>query len=588
MANLELIDNVNGISAFRLKVPGGWQLIVADARGIYNIQTITDPTYAWILNTPAPVTTTPVVTAPVTTTPVVEPVPVVVSPTPTPTTSTGTLVVFGPNGYENNWTDYSFGVVGGGGSTQPTLNGVKSLQVNLTAWGALNLYHADLDQAKMGTLSFYLTLSAAVPNVYLSGSGQAIFKLPAVPKPGVRTKIDVKVSDFVTGLFTNIALQPDAATVLTVDSMSYTTQAAPIVTAPPVVSPTTPVPAAPAATARWVTGYYVGYELSLQPPEAIDFTTMTHIVMGRVVPISNGALSTTFDYDAVQGPVLAKKVSTLARAAGKKSILMVGGSGTETPFVSACSDTYRATFVANLVKAMTDYGYDGLDLDWEPIQKIHEPLLVKLVHDLRRAAPNAIITIPVDWGSASTVFRDLAPYLDQINIMSYGMADNWPGWTVWHSSALDGEGSTSPSSIQKTVDAYLAAGVPAAKLGVGIGVYGSGWKGPTAPGQTPTAGVIAGDGELSFTNLTRNYINATNVKRDATASVPYISSATGLGGKGLTFISYEDEASILAKAAWCRAKGLGGTILWTIGQQYNATATVKNPILAAAKKGFLD
>lgn len=587
MANLELIDNVNGISAFRLKVPGGWQLIVADQRGIYNIQTISDPTYAWTLGTPT-TTTPPVVTQPPVVTPppvVVTPPPVVVTPPPAPT---GSLVIFGPNGYENNWTDFSFGVVNGGGSAQVAVNGIKSLQVNLTAWGALNLYHADLDQAKMGILSFYLTLSTAVPNVYVSGVGQATYKLPVVPKPGVRTKIDIKVSDFVTGLFTNIAIQPDAATLLTVDSMSYTTQTAPVVVTPPVVVPTTPVPTAPAATARWVTGYYVGYELSLQPPEAIDFTTMTHIVMGRVVPISNGTLSTTFDYDAVQGPLLAKKVSTLARAAGKKSILMVGGAGTETPFVSACSDTYRATFVANLVKAMTDYGYDGLDLDWEPIQKAHEPLLVKLVHDLRRAAPNAIITIPVDWSSASTVFKDLAPYLDQINIMSYGMADNWPGWTVWHSSALDGEGATNPSSIQKTVDAYLAAGVPAAKLGVGIGVYGSGRAGPTEPGQTSAAGVIAGDGELSFTNLTKNYITATNVKRDPVASVPYITSTTGLGAKKLTFISYEDEASILAKAAWCRAKGLGGTILWTIGQQYNATATVKNPILAAAKKGFLD
>src|SRR5262249_52376275 len=68
---------------------------------------------------------------------------------------------------------------------------------------------------------------------------------------------------------------------------------------------------------RWVMGYYVAYERSQLPPESIDWTGLTHLVIARVVPSDGGTLSTTFDIDATNGPILARTLARLAHVHGK-------------------------------------------------------------------------------------------------------------------------------------------------------------------------------------------------------------------------------------------------------------------------------
>src|SRR5580765_162119 len=67
---------------------------------------------------------------------------------------------------------------------------------------------------------------------------------------------------------------------------------------------------------QWVIGYYVAYQHDLLPPESIAWDDLTHIVMGRVKANADGTLNTDFDYDAVNGPVLAKNIASRAHAAG--------------------------------------------------------------------------------------------------------------------------------------------------------------------------------------------------------------------------------------------------------------------------------
>ncbi len=60
------------------------------------------------------------------------------------------------------------------------------------------------------------------------------------------------------------------------------------------------------STGKWVSGYYIGYQQNLYPTGAIDWSGLTHLFVGRVVPNSNGSLNTTFDIDATNGPILAR------------------------------------------------------------------------------------------------------------------------------------------------------------------------------------------------------------------------------------------------------------------------------------------
>lgn len=349
-------------------------------------------------------------------------------------------------------------------------------------------------------------------------------------------------------------------------------------------------------SSHWVSGYYVGYQQWLYPPDAVDFNSLTHLFMGRIVPNSNGTLNTSFDIGEPAGPELAKDMAARAHQANRKAILMLGGAGTHGGWVGAASDANRATFVANLLQKMDELGYDGLDLDWEPLEAQDQAPFRALAEALRAARPDIILALPVGWassnfGGVNPFYGEIAPLLDQINIMSYGMAGAWPGWQTWHSSALHGEGPTTPTSISVSVNAYLNAGVPAAKLGMGIGSFGMCWTGgPTAPKQSsPGLGMNGDDNSMSYTNIMNTYYEAGARHWDSEAVVPYLSFSSPKGPEGCTFLSYEDEESIAAKGAYAKEMGLGGTIIWTIGGNYlaNQPDGQRNPLLKAAGEAFI-
>lgn len=79
------------------------------------------------------------------------------------------------------------------------------------------------------------------------------------------------------------------------------------------------------------------------------------------------------------------------------------------------------------------------------------------------------------------------------------------------------------------------------------------------------------------------------VRRSSTAYTQHhgavlrrLSLAVGCG-------SYENEQSIAAKGDYARSQGLGGTIIWTIGQGHLPAAPVgsRDPLLAAAHQAVL-
>ncbi|MBI5494518.1 MAG: hypothetical protein HY904_05780 [Deltaproteobacteria bacterium] len=356
-------------------------------------------------------------------------------------------------------------------------------------------------------------------------------------------------------------------------------------------SATVSVSTAPATTTPWVTGYYVGYQSLMYPPAAVDFTAITHLAVGAALPRTDGTIDTSFYIDAVNGPALALDLTARAHLAGRKAILMLGGAGAHALWQGATSATHRAAFVDNILATVNALGFDGVDLDWEPIPVADQPALLALAQALRAASPALIITVPVNWVSANfgadAWFAQLAPYVDQINIMSYQMADAWPGWQSWHSGALAGESATAPSSISSSANAYVSAGVPRSKVGIGIGFYGSCWRGVTGPRQsTATASVVASDNVMTYANILANYHSAAAYTWDSAASVGSLSFASPHGPQQCTWVSYEDDASIAAKGQWVRDNGFGGTIIWTVNEGYIASAGT-NPPLEAVKRAFL-
>ena len=274
---------------------------------------------------------------------------------------------------------------------------------------------------------------------------------------------------------------------------------------------------------------------------------------------------------------------------------MLGGAGEHAGFVGAASSANRATFVANLLRTMDELGYDGIDVDWEPILDADRAPLLALLQALRSARPGMLLTIPVGWvntnfpGEIDAWYAQVAGVVDQMNIMTYDMAGPWGGWVTWHHSALAGHAGNHPSSVQGSVAAYRAAGIPASKLGIGLGFYGSCWRGVTAPLQTVGSGatLVASDNAMSYRNIMEQYHETGAARWDATASVPWLTFSAPKGPQQCTFVSYENPESVAAKGTWARAAGLGGAIVWTIAEGHIPYAAEKNPLLRAAYEALM-
>ena len=242
---------------------------------------------------------------------------------------------------------------------------------------------------------------------------------------------------------------------------------------------TVAVETAPPANPIWVMGYYIGYHRTLQQPSEVDYGAMTHIIIGNVFPNQDGTLDRGFAYGGIDW---AKEAVQRAHAAGIKALVMFGGAGSIDGFRATSDPAKRAAVVASLKALVLECGFDGLDLDWEPLDPdLDAAASLALVQALQ--APDAlprsayIYTLPVGWNNQNynpmvhPFFGQIAQYFDRVSPMSYSMM--WlPGWESWHTGALMGNTPLTPSSIDNSVQALLADGIPASKIGIGIGFYG--------------------------------------------------------------------------------------------------------------------
>jgi GH18 family chitinase/lysophospholipase L1-like esterase len=357
------------------------------------------------------------------------------------------------------------------------------------------------------------------------------------------------------------------------------------------------------AANHWVTGYYADWQEGGYPTNRIDYTALTHIVLAHWLTNSNGTIQTS-GWDSACGRVVGP-----AHAAGVKVLMMLGGSD-DVNFASAANPTFQATLINSIASKVKGCGLDGVDLDWE--DNVNTTNFVSLAQNLRSANPTLIITAPLDATvQPASLAGSLSSYCDQVNMMSYGNANTGNGWVSWYFSALVGDGSTHPDSIKTFVTSWESAGTPAAKIGVGIGFYMNGWTGVTGALQ-PTGGASVPVQELPYGwslanggGLLSCYYNqskgtylydaspALNTEPSTPPQQPSISIPGGLIGtspcptNNITWVTYEDEASVAAKANYIANNGLGGAIIWTLAEGATDPVIGRNPLLDVLKLNLL-
>jgi len=362
----------------------------------------------------------------------------------------------------------------------------------------------------------------------------------------------------------------------------------------------------------WVTAYLASWNLYVEPggnwgnlpPDQIDFTAFSHLIFFALGVESDGALSGIGDWQNFNSDRL-NAIIPLAHSAGKPILFSVGGAGNHDTFAAAIAGgATRAALVDNLISILTTWGFDGIDLDLEPINSGDEANFQALVNALSTRL--ASLTTPLldrplltaAVGPASA-FAPVHDKFDQINLMTYDMSGAWDGWVTWYNAPIYNGGWTFPSTsgplpcADLMVDEFVSAGIPASKLGIGIDFYGYVWRGGggavnggvTGPrqGWTTAPSVVS----LSYHEIMFTYFSSGVYHWDDVAKAAYLSTDEALNQND-RFISLDDENTAAAKVTYVRQKEIGGMIIWELAGGYRSdqNAGQRDGLLQSLKQAW--
>lgn len=283
-------------------------------------------------------------------------------------------------------------------------------------------------------------------------------------------------------------------------------------------------------------------------------------------------------------PVAAKTLATLTRLRKVnpklKVIVSIGGWGADYFSDAALTAATREHLAEEVAAFIEKYDVDGVDLDWEyptlegagishrPEDKRNFSLMLETLRarlDKLGAAHGRrhyLLTIAAADSEfvAGIELERVSRSLDWFNLMTYDFHNSLTPTTGHHAALhLSDVAPADDRAGDKAVAQFLAAGVPARKLNLGVAFYGRAFTGvdPAHDGLQQKYAKFAG--APSWDELVASYIDKNGYVRrwDAKAQAPFLWNA-----QTHTFVTYEDPDSLRAKTAFVKAKGLGGVMYW--------------------------
>ncbi len=318
--------------------------------------------------------------------------------------------------------------------------------------------------------------------------------------------------------------------------------------------------------------------------------------------------------------------------------LLISLEGRASDFAADAQPANRAAFVrscvdlflrGNLAPGVTQPTlFDGIDLDWEYPHDDDAPNFIALLTELR-AAMDALrpgLRLSVAVGPSPHMYPGvdipaLARLVDQVGVMNYDYHGPWNPTTNFIAPLF----SDSGGSVDRSLSEWQAAGIPRIHLLMGLPFYGYGWRdvpdtdhGLLQPGRS-----IHGDRPWSFfaplvaaslspapepasqgqpgtpsqpavpppTAPSRSSPQPGTVPKpahpdaDATLAPPPAPTAFTLYRDphsqapwlydGSTFWTLEDPVSIRYKASAARQIGLGGIMIWELGEDSDTGDLIK-------------
>lgn len=248
---------------------------------------------------------------------------------------------------------------------------------------------------------------------------------------------------------------------------------------------------------------------------------------------------------------------------------------------AAFTPASRAKFIDSVADFITRYNLDGLDIDWEypamagaagnvfrPEDKQNYTLLLKELRERFNKMQKTLhrhLYVTIAAGASAeflqhTEMDKVQKYVDTVNLMAYDYYEPDSDAITGHHAPL----YTNPADPKKISDAhsvqeYEKAGVPAAKIVLGVPFYAHVWgqvpdvnHGLFQPGkEIPHSYAAYGDGpEAMMKNGFVRYW-------DPVADAPYLYNA-----EKQIFVSYDDPESLALKCKYVLAHKLRGIMFW--------------------------
>jgi chitinase len=249
-------------------------------------------------------------------------------------------------------------------------------------------------------------------------------------------------------------------------------------------------------------------------------------------------------------------------------------------FVGSCVDTFlRGHFAPGINEPGI---FDGIDLDWEYPEREDaadfRALLMEFRKQMNLVRPGLKLAIAVGDQpemQPDTNFHDIARLVDQVGIMNYDYVGPWNSTTGLLAPLYRRPDTPEEySSIEESVAAYRAAGVPSRELLMGVPFYGYQWTevGPENNGLFQRGKANAKDKPYrAIKGLMSSYVSF----RDPVSRAPWLFD-------GASFWTFDDPISVQYKSRYAADQHLAGIMIWELGDD-----TAEATLLTVAARSLL-
>lgn len=304
------------------------------------------------------------------------------------------------------------------------------------------------------------------------------------------------------------------------------------------------------------------------------------------------------------------KVINLAHKNKVAAVLSIGGYTLSYNLTQVMlNENTRQNLIASIISFLNSIrqsnngqGFDGIDIDWEPhmaqwsqVSAAEISGFTTFIQELRQAlrinySPLSTLTIaaPASPNAINMIgaqnWNIISNNIDFLNVMTYDYHGGFDSYQITDFQAPLYYDPNQPAeianakifNIDSTIQAYLAMGLPAKKLILGIPAYGRAVSGvnnqsppnePNSPGLyqsfsgTPSGEWNDGTGMYDYKYIEKSLVGAGGfIEYNNSIAI----AAAAYNPQSQIWISYDNTASVTAKAQYTVKNGLGGMMMWEL------------------------